>query len=50
MNQHTLKEERILFPFAEKFISPDIMKEIEGHLAATKPHTAWEQEFWLSKK
>ena len=50
INNHIRFEERMLFPFAETFISPEVMKEIEGDLAATKPHTAWEQEFWLSKK
>lgn len=50
INNHIRFEERILFPFAEKFISPDVMKEIEGDLATTKPHSGWEQEFWLSKK
>ena len=50
LHDHIRFEERILFPFAEQAIDPQIMKAIAAELATSKPHQPWSHEFWLKKK
>jgi hemerythrin-like domain-containing protein len=50
INNHIRFEERELFPFAEKVIPAEKMEVIYQQLVQEKPHSHWENEFWLTKK
>jgi hemerythrin-like domain-containing protein len=50
LNSHIRFEERELFPFAEKVIPSEKMEAIYQELVQEKPHSRWENEFWVSKK
>ena len=50
INNHIRFEERTLFPYAEKMIAPEKLQAIAAELAKTKPHSRWENEFWMVKK
>ncbi|WP_121357378.1 hemerythrin domain-containing protein [Flavisolibacter nicotianae] len=50
LDKHIRFEERTFFPHAEKLIPPVAMESIYTELVKTRPHTAWENQFWLADK
>lgn len=50
LNNHIRFEERTFFPHAEQCIPPAAMEAVYTELVKTKPHSAWENPFWLAKK
>ena len=51
LNEHIRFEERVLFPFAEKLLTPSELEAINHQLVATHSKNPWTEEgFWIKKK
>lgn len=50
LHNHIRFEERVLFPFAEKVVSPAVLDSIHQELLPEQAHRKkWENEFWVKK-